>query len=144
MDKNNIQDYLSAHGIRKTPFRIELLGLFIENKHSLSHQDIKERITSTQDKVTIYRALDSFLEKGLIHKVPDANNVSKYALCPEECSEHAHHHNHVHFICTSCDETYCLDGVKVPEIKDIKGFKVKNAKFTLEGDCPDCVLIVKK
>jgi len=70
INKKNIQEYLAAHDVRKTPFRIELLGLFIENKNSLSHQVIKERITSTQDKVTIYRALDAFLEKGLIHKYP--------------------------------------------------------------------------
>ncbi|MFT7249437.1 MAG: Fur family ferric uptake transcriptional regulator [Arcticibacterium sp.] len=139
IDKKNIQEYLVAHDVRKTPFRIELLGLFMENKNSLSHQEIKERTTSTRDKVTIYRALDTFLKKGLIHKVPDANNVSKYALCPPECSKGSHEHNHIHFICNRCNNTFCIDKIKVPVIKDIIGFKVKSSKLTLEGECPDCL-----
>jgi len=74
-----------------------------------------------------------------IHKVPDANNVSKYALCPEECSKNAHQHNHIHFICNICNNTFCIDKIKVPAIKDIIGFRVKSSKLILEGECPDCL-----
>ena len=139
MEKQNIQDLLSAHGIRKTTFRMELLGVFIESKYGLSFKDIKGRITSTQDKVTIYRALDAFLEKGLIHKVPATNNVSKYALCPEEYSEETYEEDHAHFICTQCGNTFCMDEIELPVFKNIKGYKVKKSKLTLEGDCPDCI-----
>ena len=139
MEEQHIHHLLSTHGIRKTTFRIELLGVFIKSKHGLSFKDIKSTITSTQDKVTIYRALDAFLEKGLIHKVPDANDISRYALCPEECSEEAHEHNHAHFICNQCENTFCLDEIKLPVFKDIEGYKIKKSKLTLEGECPDCV-----
>ena len=140
MEKQDIQDILLAHGIRKTTFRMELLGVFIESKYGLSFKDIKDRITSTQDKVTIYRALDAFLAKGLIHKVPATNNASKYALCIEDCSEKIYEHDHAHFICTQCGNTFCLDDIELPVFKDIKGYKVKKSKLTLEGDCPDCIL----
>lgn len=138
-DEYNSEEYLSAHGLRKTPFRIELLELFMKNKHSLSHHDIKENIQSTKDKVTIYRALDSFLEKGLLHKVPDANNVSKYALCSSQCSHEKHEHNHAHFICNNCEKTYCIETIKLPLVKNTEGFRITNSKLTLEGECPDCI-----
>lgn len=138
MEIQNVQEYLSAHGIKKTSFRIELLGLFIKSKHSLSHQDIKAKVISTQDKVTIYRTLNTFLKKGLIHKVPDANNVSKYALCQKECYKETHQHNHAHFICKACKNTFCMNEIKAPEIEDARGFRIESAKLTLEGYCPDC------
>ncbi|MCG8328646.1 MAG: transcriptional repressor [Chitinophagales bacterium] len=139
MEKQNIQDLLSAHGIRKTTFRVELLEVFIESKYGLSFKDIKDKVISTKDKVTIYRALDAFLEKGLIHKVPATSNISKYALCPEECSEETHKHDHAHFICNQCGNTFCMDEVELPVFKNIKGYEIKKSKLTLEGDCPDCI-----
>jgi len=138
-EKQNPQDCLSAHGLRKTPFRVELLKLFMESKHSLSHQNIRERITSTKDKVTIYRGLAAFLEKGLIHKVPDPNNVVKYALCPEEHSQNTNEHSHAHFLCNECHNTFCMYDVKLPLYTNVDGFKILNSNLTLEGYCPDCV-----
>jgi len=139
MDEKYIQELLLINGIRKTQFRLELLGVFTQSKHGLSFKDIKERITFTKDKVTIYRALAVFEEKGLIHKVPNTSDVSKYALCPEVCSEEAHVHNHAHFICNQCEKTFCMDEVKLPILKKIKGYKIKKSNLTLEGDCPDCI-----
>ncbi len=138
METQHIQKYLKAHGLRKTSFRVELLQLFIESKHSLSHQDIKKKITSTQDKVTIYRGLAAFLEKGLIHKVPDANNVFKYALCLEDDSSEVPEQAHAHFLCNECHNTFCMYDVKLPVYENVAGFQVINSKLTLEGYCPDC------
>lgn len=139
MTKQHIQDYLKAHGLRKTAFRIELLQLFLESKHSLSHQDIREKITSTQDKVTIYRGLNAFLEKGMIHKVPDTNNILKYALCQEEHSKETSEQGHAHFLCNECHNTFCMYDVKLPAYTNVDGFQVVNSKLTLEGCCPDCL-----
>lgn len=139
MEKRNIENHLKSYGLRKTTFRIELLKLFLESKHSLSHQDIREKIASTKDKVTIYRGLAAFLEKGLIHKVPDANNVFKYALCIEEDSEEKPEQNHAHFLCNECHNTFCLYDIKLPTYKNMNGFQVVNSNLTLEGCCPDCL-----
>jgi len=139
MDRQYIPELLLKNGIRKTLFRSELLEVFIQSKYGLSFKDIKERITSTQDKVTIYRALAIFEEKGLIHKVPNTIDVSKYALCPEVCSEKAPKHNHVHFICTQCENTFCMSEVELPVLKKINGYEIKKSNLTLEGDCPDCI-----
>ncbi|MBD0402452.1 Fur family transcriptional regulator [Flammeovirga sp. EKP202] len=134
--EQKILELLSNNGIRKTNFRIELLELFYKNKHGLSHRDIKEAIECMPDKVTIYRALDTFMEKGIIHKVPDINNVSRYALTKHECAET--HHNHAHFICNSCHKTFCMDDIQIPEIQNAHGFKINSIKLILEGKCSDC------
>ncbi|MFT6442438.1 MAG: Fur family ferric uptake transcriptional regulator [Salibacteraceae bacterium] len=139
MNEQYIQELLLTNSLRKTPFRVELLEVFIKSKFGLSLKNIKEKISASQDKVTIYRTLAIFEKKGIIHKVPNTNDVSKYALCPEVCSEKAHEHNHAHFICIKCENTFCMNEIELPELKKIKGYKVKKSSLTLEGNCPNCV-----
>ena len=130
---------LRNHGLRKTAFRKELLNLFYDARSSLTVEEIKSKVETTTDKVTIYRALDAFEKNGLIHRVPDKSNLIRYALCHKECSAEEHIHNHAHFICNNCNETYCIDDIKIPVIHQSKGFKIKSTKLTLEGDCPNCI-----
>ncbi|WP_044205410.1 Fur family transcriptional regulator [Flammeovirga sp. OC4] len=134
--EQKILELLSNNGIRKTNFRIELLELFYKNKHGLSHRDIKEAIECMPDKVTIYRALDTFMEKGIIHKVPDINNVSRYALTKNKCENT--HHNHAHFICNTCKKTFCMDDIQIPNVQNAQGFKISSVKLILEGECSEC------
>ena len=136
---NNIKLILSEHNISNTKFRTNLLNLFYSSERSLSVEDILNNFNSSINKVTIYRCLADFEKKGLIHKVPDNNNLKRYALCNQnECNSTSHSHNHGHFICYSCNQTFCLDKIKVPDTSYIKGFYVKELKLTAEGYCSDC------
>lgn len=136
---SNLDLVLRNHGLRKTGFRMELLGLFTDTQSSLTAEEIRSKVKTTNDKVTIYRALDAFEKNGLIHRVPDMGNLTRYALCRTECNADKHVHDHAHFICMSCSETFCIDEIEVPVVKDSNGFKIKKSKLTLEGDCPDCI-----
>lgn len=134
-----IERILHEHGLRKTIFRKELLAMFYGTNSSLTVEEIKGHVVSTKDKVTVYRALDVFEKKGLIHRVPDKNNLTRYALCQSGCNSEKHVHNHAHFICNNCSGTFCIEEIEVPLIQSSKGFLIKTSKLTLEGDCPVCV-----
>ena len=142
LNKKNLldtQSILSKNGISRTEFRTELLNIFYSSNISLSIEDILKHFDYSINKVTVYRSLDSFENKGLIHKVPDANNLKRYSLCREnECHANSHNHNHGHFICYSCNQTFCLEEIKSPEITCMKGFYIKEFKLTAEGYCKDC------
>tara|TARA_Y100000746_G_scaffold205952_1_gene193381 strand:- start:39 stop:500 length:462 start_codon:yes stop_codon:yes gene_type:complete len=130
---------LSKYGISRTKFRTDLLNLFYSSKKSLSIRDILKYFNDSINKVTVYRSLESFEQKGLIHKVPDKNNLKRYSLCRhEDCSMDLHNHNHGHFICYSCDQTFCIEDVKSPKIQSLNGFYVKELKLTIEGYCQNC------
>ena len=136
MDYNLI---LSQHGLSQTKFRSDLLSLFYISKKSLLIEDILNYFKNSIDKVTVYRSLDSFEKKGLIHKVPDKRNLKRYALCNhEECNSITHNDNHVHFVCFACEQTFCLDQIKSPDTSSLKGYHIENLKFTLEGYCNAC------
>lgn len=134
----DIDVVLRDHGLRKTAFRNELLSMFYTIKSSLTAEEIKSKVETAKDKVTIYRALEAFEKSGLIHRVPDKSNLTRYALCHNDCNAEQHIHNHAHFICNSCKETFCIDTVQTPEIESMNGFLIKKAKLILEGDCSDC------
>src|SRR5688572_4703119 len=124
--------------LRATPNREEILHLFLLKNYALSHSDIENGIDNSLDRVTVYRTLKTFLDKGLIHKVLDDEGSLKYALCNEACSVKGHHHDHVHFKCVKCGQTSCLD-LDVPSIKLPKGFKPKEVNILIQGVCDQCV-----
>lgn len=138
MGKTDIDSKTQAHGLKNTPFRNELLNLFHKARASLMVEEIKNMLKTSKDKVTIYRALEAFEQNGLIHRVPDSDNLIRYALCQSGCDKHHHRHNHAHFICNICNETYCMDHIKTPEVEVVDNFKVLNSKLTLEGICSYC------
>lgn len=129
---------LKKHGLRKTAFRLSLIELFYDVKSSLTADEIRKRIGTKADKVTVYRALDAFEKSGLIHKVPDKGNLTRYALCQSECGHENHVHHHAHLICNQCEETFCIEEIEVPSIKNSAGFNITSTNLTLEGTCPDC------
>lgn len=133
------EELLSNYGLRKTTFRKKLLKLFQDSEETLTVEDIKKKIGTKNDKVTIYRALSSFEKSGLIHQVPDKNKLSRYALCSTDCNSSNHTNHHVHFICDYCDNTMCIEEFKFPKIKKIKGFKYKKIELIIQGNCPKCL-----
>ena len=133
------QSVLQENGINRTDFRTDLLNLFYSTNISLSVDDVMRYFDNSINKVTVYRSLKSFEDKGLIHKVPDVNNFKRYSLCIEnECNTNSHNHNHGHFICYSCNQTFCLDEIKSTELICMKGFYIQELKLTAEGYCKNC------
>lgn len=128
---------LKDFNLRATPNREEILHLFLLKNYALSHGDIEKEIDNSLDRVTVYRTLKTFLDKGLIHKVLDDEGSLKYALCKEACSTIEHHHDHVHFKCAKCGQTNCLN-VEVPSIKLPKGYQVNEVNLLIQGICEHC------
>ena len=133
------EELLNNYGLRNTAFRKKLLKLFQDSDSSLTVENIKDKIGKKNDKVTIYRALNTFEKNGLIHKVPDRNNLSRYALCNTECNPSNHIHHHAHFICESCHNTLCIEETVFPKIKKIKKFRFKRIELIIQGSCPKCL-----
>jgi Fur family ferric uptake transcriptional regulator len=129
---------LKDYQLRTTTSREAILQLFIKNGFALSYSDIEREIAASFDRVTVYRTLKTFLDKGVIHKVLDDEGSLKYALCSDPCSTHEHHHEHVHFKCEKCGQTNCLESVTIPQITLPKGFSAKEMNLLIQGRCNKC------
>lgn len=133
-----VKEVLKRNRLSVTESRMQILSLFYNAPGALAHADIEKNTGDKIDRVTIYRTLQTFEEKGIIHTIPTADNSVKYALCREACAEGHHHDNHVHFVCTNCGKTICLEDVLVPEVKLPAGFKPTQAQMVVNGLCKDC------
>jgi Fur family transcriptional regulator, ferric uptake regulator len=129
---------LKDHHLRSTSSRAAILSLFLQNERALSYSDIEKKIAASYDRVTVYRTLKTFLDSGMIHKVLDDGGSLKYALCDMSCSTNEHHHEHVHFKCTSCGQTNCLDQVAIPSIQLPNGYSASELNLLIQGVCDKC------
>jgi Fur family ferric uptake transcriptional regulator len=77
------------------------------------------------------------LKKKSITNWLDDEGSLKYALCNDACSKTGHHHDHVHFKCTSCGQTNCLE-IEVPAVKLPKGYRASEVNLLIQGICERC------
>ncbi|HEY8688722.1 MAG TPA: Fur family transcriptional regulator [Chitinophagaceae bacterium] len=133
-----VEEILKKNHLSITGSRQKIMQLFMTSNGALAHADIEKKTGENFDRVTVYRTLQSFVEKGIIHLIPTKDNSIKYALCKDDCEAGHHHDNHVHFICDECSKTICLDDVTVPQVKLPKGFTPQHAEMVVNGICGDC------
>lgn len=134
---------LREKDIRPTAMRILVLKHLSEQQHTVSLNDMEAGMGHT-DRITLYRTLKTFQEKGIVHQVDDGSGSTKYGLCFDECETSCHHDLHVHFYCTSCKETYCLPKTHVPEISLPSKFKLSEINLVAKGICEKCNPVAKQ
>ena len=59
-----INDILKRNQLSVTGSRKKILQLFLSQTGALSHGDIEKKVGEQFDRVTIYRTLQTFVEKG--------------------------------------------------------------------------------
>jgi Fur family transcriptional regulator, ferric uptake regulator len=131
-------DILRTNHLSNTDSRRAILEIFLQSQAALAHHDIEKKTGEKFDRVTVYRTLQTFIDKGIVHTIPTADNAVKYALCREECSEGHHHDNHIHFVCDSCGNTTCLDETAIPQIRLPLGYRQEKVNVIVNGICKSC------
>jgi Fur family ferric uptake transcriptional regulator len=121
-----------------TESRRNILEIFIQAGSALAHHDVEEKTSERFDRVTVYRTLQVFMEKGIIHTIPTTENAVLYALCKDDCEEGHHHDNHIHFVCEDCGATTCMDDIHIPEIKLPLGYNALQINMVVNGICAKC------
>ncbi len=130
---------LEENKLSKTTIRKKILDVFLHSDVALSLADIESAFEKL-DRITLYRTLKTFENKGIIHKAVDGTNHPKYALCESGCSEHSHEDNHAHFHCVACGKTVCFENIANPAIPDsLNGYKIDTTSLILSGTCQECM-----
>ena len=136
--KADIAQLLKKNGISVTESRKKILQLFLDEPGALAHGDIERKAAERFDRVTVYRTLQTFVDRGIIHTIPTSDNSVRYALCKDDCGDGHHHDHHIHFLCKRCGQTYCLDDVVTPSIRLPGGYAAEHTEVVVEGVCRAC------
>ena len=123
---------------RNSTTKQEIIKLLEQKQEALTHKDFQDFFKDKIDRVTIYRALDRLIDEGKLHKIINLEGGVQYAKC-KTCNheEELHSHDHVHFSCTKCEKTTCLDKI-TPEIKLPNGFIAEEMQLLITGICSNC------
>jgi Fur family ferric uptake transcriptional regulator len=110
---------------------------FLSSQHSAVSLSEIENQFSVVDRITIYRTLKTFEDKGIVHSIQE-NKTTKYKLCSDECNEQTHSDLHLHFYCKICKETTCLNNFLLPDFSNT--FRIDEIRFFAKGICENCLV----
>ena len=132
-----VNKILEQKAVRITPMRQLLLEYFLENEGAFGLLELENAFPKS-DRITMYRTLKTFEEKGIIHGINNGTGEMKYALCTEHCSPSHHIDQHPHFHCSECNQIVCLESVFIPTIELPQGFTANEINMAIKGTCKNC------
>ncbi len=131
--------YLKQKGIYITPARRALFLAFIQHEEALSQRQLSAILNGGFDRVTLYRTLELFLQKGIIHVVPGIKGRLLYTLSIKNVRYASpDHKKHLHFICTACGKATCLESIPAPVFQLPEGFTGMDTEVVVHGICCSC------
>jgi Fur family transcriptional regulator, ferric uptake regulator len=129
-----LKDFHLSH----TKIREGLLHVLMKSEVALSAIEISRRMEIECDRVTLYRNLKTFVEKGIAHQIFVDNLESKYVLPDRNTQSGGHSSEHIHFKCVNCSVVQCLHDSPVSEIALPEGFKKLESNYVIFGLCNFC------
>ncbi|MCL7987860.1 transcriptional repressor [Sphingobacterium sp. lm-10] len=129
---------LRENKLKVTQPRLRVLEIISAKQRAISQPELEKLLGKETDRVTLYRILASFEEKGILHKIFDLHGTATYATCSHHCTEHKHEDQHIHFICSSCNSVICLEEISIPNIKVPKNFALQSVAVNAVGLCDKC------
>lgn len=125
--------------LRNTPVRQAVLRVLAVSGKPLDVAQILSALPDATDTVTVYRTLNTFAKKGLVHRVRGEDRSWRYAIGAIDSGEH----RHPHFVCDACGKVECLTQASIPsqwvEPSAVgRGYKVEYPELVLHGKCPKC------
>jgi Fe2+ or Zn2+ uptake regulation protein len=86
-------------------------------------------------RATVFRAVDTLLDQGLVDRVEFADGARRYRVCGGS----AHHH---HLTCTQChrvvEVAVCLPPETLSAVASAADFALEGHSIELFGRCPAC------
>lgn len=132
----NAEQMLINKNTKPTSMRILVYEFLAEQSAALSLSEIEMHFHHA-DRITLYRTLKTFEEKGIVHSIPE-NNTTKYKLCNNECTEHIHNDRHLHFYCKICRQTTCEENFVIPDNRQ-HHLHIEEIHLFAKGICEKCL-----
>lgn len=119
----------------------EILIKYLED-HKNQHLTVQQIASDLQNKLgitTIYRIINSLIEKGTVTKIPFENKQGycyRYNSFQDNCNEH------YHLICEKCNKLYHFHSDEVKKINqeaiNKEDFEIDTDRIIFYGICKDC------
>lgn len=134
------ESVLKQSGLKRTPVRIGVLSVLAHSTQPMDVVDILKQLPSFTEPVTVYRTLNTFVTKKLVHRVRGEDRSWRYAMGDQSKPSD---HQHAHFVCDSCGKVECIANAKLPhklldKVHPAPGYRIDYPELLLHGTCPKC------
>uniref|UniRef100_I2Q1W2 Fe2+/Zn2+ uptake regulation protein n=1 Tax=Desulfovibrio sp. U5L TaxID=596152 RepID=I2Q1W2_9BACT len=139
LERGQAAAVLARAGIEPTALRLCVADVLAREGRALAAADILARVRAGRpaNKVTLYRILDLFVEKGLAHRHSSGDRAFRYCLGPRFSSR-----THCHAYCLRCGRMECLpaaeEAVDVAALAQSCGMDVAGVEVRIDGICAAC------
>jgi Fur family ferric uptake transcriptional regulator len=144
---------LRRAGLRVTGTRLRVIRALQSGDTPLNAQEIVGRLGDEVDRVTVYRTLNTLVDRGIAHRVNPGDRVFRFGLSPGVgAGAGGSAHGHPHFVCDECGAVECLEDAEVivkpraaartrgksAAARRTPAFRVSQQEVLLHGTCGDC------
>ncbi len=137
---NEAEAAIRQTSARLTQPRVAVLACLLSLDHAASQIDVAQALANhhRMDRVTVYRVLEWLVEVGIAHRIAGDDRVWRF-MVNDPAAAIAPHHQHAHFTCTDCQQTFCLDDVPTKlNFKLPAGFQPSEVDLKFRGRCQHC------
>lgn len=132
------RDFCEDKGARFTPLRARVYEILLQEDASIGAYDLLDKLKEIEDSAkppTVYRALDFFLDLGLVHKVESTNTF-------KACHHFGCSHPVQFLICDDCGDVQEISSEGVKETLESQaeqnGFTIISQTIEAHGVCGKC------
>ena len=132
-----LTERLEKADLKASANRIAVLEALAKEPNDATAQEIHRRLAGSDRKIglaTVYRALSSMSEAGVIDRLPHEAGESCYRLCSP-----THHH---HLVCESCHRVVelkgCPAGAWAERAATEHAFEITSHRLEVSGLCAEC------
>lgn len=133
-----VQNHCLKRGAKLTEIRRQVLEILLHSPDVVKAYDVLNELQKVRKNAappTVYRALEFFVEMGILHR---AESLNGFVLC----AEFNHHHISVITSCTRCGKTQEIVAEKpmqtLLKFCEKSGFLVSSEPVVLSGLCATC------
>ena len=105
MSSIDIENILNRKEVKPTSNRILVARELMKASHPISLADLEISLGFSIERASIFRVLELFSEKEIVHVIEDGSRSFKYELCYGD-THHTISDQHVHFYCERCKELF--------------------------------------
>lgn len=127
---------LDRKGISVTPVRLLVLQIFLKHLQAFSLKDLEEKLFFSE-RSTIFRTLQLFEKRGILHEIISSDGIKSYALC-SDCENETHNDQHAHLKCKKCESVFCIPLDIDSLINKTSEYQIDDVQVFVNGICKAC------
>ena len=135
---------LQKAGISRTSQRLAVLNILFKATIPLSVNAIRRELETkaSVDKVTIYRILHLFRQRGIIREITSTGGASYFEMATSENPLHPH------FSCKNCGTFTCLAPLSFTQAPELilpkDDYSIDHIEINISGLCACCRNVTKQ